>query len=156
MVDLARHLRRREPVDESAPVQKGRVELLGPGPDDPRCACPGACMLFGHVAALLDLGQIRREYLTGEQVRSRPIADIRMRFPHGVTPSRPFDAKVYDGSLLDDPRRGGMIILLSPSAKTENMLRIHKTELNSQCHKQYVNQYGSNHRYNGYNSIFCL
>src|SRR6516162_7031444 len=72
MVDLARHLRRREPVDESAPVQKGRVELLGPGPDDPRCACPGACMLFGHVAALLDLGQIRREYLTGEQVRSRP------------------------------------------------------------------------------------
>jgi len=31
-VDLARHLRRREPVDESARVEEGRVELLGPGP----------------------------------------------------------------------------------------------------------------------------
>jgi hypothetical protein len=51
-VNFARHLCRREPVDKGGRIQEGRAELLGPGPDDPRCASRGANMLFGHVAAL--------------------------------------------------------------------------------------------------------
>jgi hypothetical protein len=51
-VNFARHHCRREPVDKDGRIQEGRAELLGPGPDDPRCASRGANMLFGHVAAL--------------------------------------------------------------------------------------------------------
>jgi hypothetical protein len=56
-MDLARHLYRREPVDKSGRVQEGRVELLEPGPDDPRCADGGAYILFGHVTTLLGPSQ---------------------------------------------------------------------------------------------------
>jgi len=65
LVDLARHLCRREPVDESAWVEKGCVEFLGPGLDDPRCARPGAYRLLGHLAALL-LGLTDRQSLPPE------------------------------------------------------------------------------------------